>query len=85
MGRRPYPPDLWLLLSQVGVISDPAIICISLGAFLVVDDLLYRWGVFRFHEPAKIKGIRIHHTYFGVALILLGILICYFKGWQLIV
>ena len=65
--------------SPLGAISDPAIICISLGVFLVLDDLLYRLGVFKFHEPPKIRGIRIYHTYFGVALILLGILIYYLK------
>ena len=67
--------------SPLGAISDPAIICISLGVFLILDDLLYHLGVFKFNVHAK--GIRIYRTYFGVALILLGILIYYLKGCQL--
>ena len=49
----------------------------GVGLVLLLHDLLYHLGILRLHisESFKIKGIRIHHAYIGIALVLLSLLL----------
>jgi len=49
----------------------------GVGLVLLLHDLLYHLGIMRLHisEPFKVKGVRIHHAYIGLALILLSLLL----------
>jgi len=69
--------SLYLPTSNLSSILFIAGVMGGVGLVLLLHDLLYHLGILRLHisEPFKVKGVRIHHAYIGLALILLSLLL----------